>query len=118
MKSLIYHNGYCEYAKYITLLGDIPRLLGVFISDEKYGSFPPNIQKSITEACDSAGEIFFHNMVLMEKKNEKLNLNRNCVAYLKVDKLPWRLKTFEIRNKMMAQGILSRFAWQEMDNAC
>lgn len=118
MKALIYHNGYCEYARYITLLGDIPRILGVFISDEKYRSFPEDIQTSLSKACDSAGEIFSHNVVLLEKKNEKLNLSRFSVAYLKVDKLPWRLKTLEIRQKMIDQGILSGQAWQEMQKAC
>ena len=118
MKALLYHNGYCEYAKYVTLLGDIPSIMGVFISDKKYSSFSPKIQESLRKACDSAGEIFSHNVDLMEIKNEKLNLSRFSVAYLKVDKLPWRLKTFEIRQKMIDQGILSGQAWQEMQKAC
>ena len=118
MKALLYHNGYCEYAKYITLLGDIPSVLGVFISDKKYRSFSPDIQKSLEKACDSAGEIFSHNVDLLERKNEKLNLSRFSVAYLKVDKLPWHLKTLEIREKMIDQGILSGQAWQEMQKAC
>ncbi|MBU0462422.1 MAG: TRAP transporter substrate-binding protein DctP [Proteobacteria bacterium] len=118
MKALLYHNGYCEYARYVTLLGDIPSILGVFISEEKYKSFSPDIQSSLEKACDSAGEIFSHNVVLLEKKNEKLNLSRYGAAYLKVDKLPWHLKMFEIRKKMMDQGILSKQAWQEMENAC
>jgi len=118
MKSLVYHNGYCEYARYITLLGDIPSILGVFISEEKYRSFSPDIQSSLEKACDSAGEIFSHNVVLLEKKNEKLNLSRYGATYLKVDKLTWHIKMFEIRKKMMDQGILSKQAWQEMENAC
>ncbi|MBC8442275.1 MAG: TRAP transporter substrate-binding protein DctP [Deltaproteobacteria bacterium] len=118
MKSLLYHNGYCEYARYVTLLGDIPSILGVFISEEKYRSFSPDIQDSLGKACDSAGEIFSHNVELLEKKNEKSNLSHYGAAYLKVDKLPWRLKTIEIRKKMMDQGILSKHAWQEMENAC
>jgi TRAP-type C4-dicarboxylate transport system substrate-binding protein len=118
MKALLYHNGYCEYAKYITLLGDIPSIMGVFISDKKYSSFSPKTQESLRKACDSAGEIFSHNVNLFEKKNEKLNLSRFSVAYLKVDKLPWRLKTLEIRQKMIEQGILSGQAWQEMQKAC
>jgi len=118
MKALLYHNGYCEYARYVTLLGDIPSILGVFISEEKYRSFSPDIQDSLGKACDSAGEIFSHNVELLEKKNEKSNLSHYGAAYLKVDKLPWRLKTIEIRKKMMDQGILSKQAWQEMENAC
>ena len=118
MKALLYNNGYCKYARYITLLGDVPSMLGVFISDEKYNSFPPDIQNLLVKACDSAGEIFSHNVVLLEKKNEKLNLSRYAVAYLKVDKLPWRLKILKIRKKMMDQGILSKQAWQAMENAC
>ena len=118
MKALIYNNGYCEYARYITLLGDIPSILGVFISEEKYRSFSCGIQEALGKACDSAGEIFSHNVDLLEKKNEKLNLSHYSVAYLKVDKLPWRLKMFKTRKKMMDRGILPKQAWPEMENAC
>lgn len=117
-KSLLFHNGYCEHAKYITLLGDISSILGVFISDEKYRSFSPDIRKLLADACDSAGEIFSHNVALLEKKNEKSNLSRYGAAYLKVDELPWRHKILEIRKKMMDQGILSKQTWQEVESAC
>lgn len=63
------------------------------------------------------GEIFTHNVTLMEK-NEKANLSRNGVAYLTVDKLPWRIRTFEIRKAMMDQGLLSGDAWRIMEAAC
>ena len=118
MKSLLYHNEFCEHAKYITLLGDLPCILGVFMSDEKYRVFPQDIQNYLEKACDSAGTIFSQNVVLIEKKNEKLNLNRHGVAYLKVDKLPWHLKILEIRKKLMDQEKLSRQAWQKMETAC
>lgn len=39
MKALAYHNGFCEFARYITLLGDIPCALGVYMSEEKFRSF-------------------------------------------------------------------------------
>ncbi len=118
MKALVYHNNYCKYAQYITLLGDMPSILGVFISEEKYRSFSPDIQKSLEEACDNAGEIFSNNVILLEKRNEKLNLSQYGVAYLKVDKLPWRLKMLDIRKKMTNQGTLSKQAWQEIEQAC
>ena len=118
MKALLYHNGYCEHAKYITLLGDIPSILGVFISDKKFSPFSQDIQKSLRKACDNAGEIFSHNVELMERKNEKLNISRFSVAYLKVDKLPWRIKTLEIRQKMIDQDILSGQAWQQIQTSC
>ena len=118
MKALIYHNNYCKYARYITMLGDMPSILGVFISEEKYSSFSPDIQKALEEACDNAGEIFSNNVILLEKRNEQSNLKQYGVAYLKVDKLPWRLKMLEIRKKMMDQGTLSKQAWQEIEKAC
>lgn len=118
MKALVYHNDYCKYARYITLLGDMPSILGVFISEEKYQSFSPDIQKSLKKACDTAGEIFSHNVVLWETKNEKLNLEHYGVAYLKVDKLPWRLKMRNIGKTMMDQGKLCKQTWQEIEKAC
>lgn len=118
MKALVYHNDYCKYARYITLLGDMPSILGVFISEEKYQSFSPDIQKALKKACDNAGEMFSHNVVLWEPKNEKLNLKHYGVAYLKVDKLPWRLKMLEIRKTMMDQGTLCKQAWQAIETAC
>lgn len=118
MKALLYHRGYCEYAKYVTLLGDLPSILGVFISEKKYHSFAKTTQNLIKQSCDNAGEIFSRDVVLSETMNEKLNLSQFSSAYLKVDKLPWHIKTLKIRQEMITQGILPEEAWQEMENAC
>lgn len=64
----------------------------LFSSEEKYGSFPPDIQKALADAGDSAREIFTHNVTLLEKKNEKSNLGRYGAAYLKVTYFPGELK--------------------------
>ncbi len=116
-KALLFHNGFCEYAKYITLLGDIPSILGVFISEKKFRSFPRDIQESLANACDSTGEIFTHNVALLELKNEKSNLSCYGAAYLKVDLLPWKRKMFEIRTKMMDRGRLSKKTWREIETS-
>lgn len=118
MKALLYHRGYCEYAKYVTLLGDLPSILGVFISEKKYHSFASTIQNLIKQSCDNAGDIFSRDVVLSETMNEKLNLSQFSSAYLKVDKLPWHIKTLKIRQEMITQGILPEETWQEMENAC
>ena len=117
-KALIYHNGFCSHAKYVTILGDIPEIMGVFITETKYSSFSSEVQHALEKACDSAGNIFSLNLYHIEKKNERLNMSRYKAAYLKVDLSPWRLAVSRIRKKMTDQGILPEQALKETEKAC
>ena len=117
-KALIYHNGFCGHAKYVTILGDIPEIMGVFITETKYSSFSSEVQHALEKACDSAGNIFSLNLYHIEKKNERLNMSRYKAAYLKVDLSPWRLAVSRIRKKMTDQGILPEQTLKEIEKAC
>jgi TRAP-type C4-dicarboxylate transport system substrate-binding protein len=117
-KELLYRQRLCRNARFITILGDLACLVGIFITEKKYSSFSHEIQNSLKKACNSAGDIFSMNVKLAEEKNEKLNMYRYGAVYLKVDLEPWRLDTLRIRRELMAEKMLSRTAWEAMEDAC
>lgn len=117
-KALLYRQGFCRNTRFVTVLGDLACTMGVFITEKKYASFPHEIQNSLKKACDSAGDIFSLTVKQAEVKNEKLNMSRYGAVYLKVDLEPWRLETLRIRRELMAEKMLSRTAWDAMENAC
>ena len=117
-KELLYRQKLCRNARFVTNLGDLDRIMGIFITRKKYLSFSPEIQNSLKNACDSAGEIFSTNVEWAESKNESLNMSCFGAVYLKVDLEPWRLETLRIRRELMAEKILSKTAWEAMEKAC
>ncbi|MFK5925538.1 MAG: TRAP transporter substrate-binding protein DctP [Desulfuromusa sp.] len=117
-KELLYRQGLCRNAKFITNLGDLDRIMGIFIAEKKYQSFSPEIQNSLKNACNSAGDIFSMNVKLAEDKNENLNMSRYGAVYLKVDLEPWRVETLRIRRELMAEKMLSHAAWEAMEKSC
>ncbi len=114
-KAFVYNNGFCIHAKYVTILGDIPAIMGVFITETKYSSFSSEIQHALEKACDSAGNIFSLNLYHIERKNERLNMSRYKAAYLKVDLSPWWLAVSRVRKKMADQDTLSQQALIEIE---
>jgi TRAP-type C4-dicarboxylate transport system substrate-binding protein len=118
LKALVYHNGFCGRAKYVTLLGGLPPVMGVFITEKKYASFSPETKSVLRRACDNAGNIFSVNLYNTEQKNEKLNLSRHKAVYLKVDLSPWHLMVSKIRKKMANEGILLKQTLAQIENAC
>ncbi len=117
-KELLYRHGLCRNARFVTCLGDLSCIMGVFITEKKYSSFSHEIQNSLKKACNSAGDIFSMNVKQAEAKNEKRNMSRYGAVYLKVDLEPWRLETLRIRRALMAEKTLSPAAWAAMENAC
>jgi TRAP-type C4-dicarboxylate transport system substrate-binding protein len=114
-KAFVYQNGFCSHARYVTILGDIPEIMGVLITETKYSSFSSEVQHALEKACDSAGNIFSLNLYHIEKKNERLNMSRYKAAYLKVDLSPWRLAVSRIRKKMTDQGTLPGQTLREIE---
>jgi len=114
-KAFVYQNGFCSNARYVTVLGDIPSIMGVFITETKFSSFSPEVQHALERACDSAGNIFSLNLFHIEKKNERLNMSRYKAAYLKVDLSPWWLAVSRIRKKLTDQGILPEQTFREIE---
>jgi len=117
-KELLYRQELCRNARFITNLGDLARVMGIFIPEKKYRSFSPETQNSLKNACDSAGDIFSMNVKLAEEQNEALNMSCFGAVYLKVDLEPWRVETLRIRKDLMAEKMLSRTTWETMENAC
>ncbi len=117
-KELLYRQGLCHKARFITTLGDLDRIMGIFIAEKKYLSFSPEMQNSLKNACNDAGDIFSMNVKLAEEKNESSNMSCYGAVYLKVDLEPWRVETLRIRRDLIAEKILSRTAWEAMENAC
>ena len=117
-KELLYRQELCRNARFITNLGDLARIMGIFITEKKYLSFSPEMQNCLKNACDSAGDIFSMNVKSAEEKNENLNMSCYGAVYLKVDLEPWRVETLRIRRELMAERILSKTAWEAMENAC
>jgi TRAP-type C4-dicarboxylate transport system substrate-binding protein len=118
LKAFVYPNGFCNRAKFVTLLGDIAPIMGVFITAKKYASFSPQTKTILRKACDHAGNIFSANLYNTEQKNEKLNLSRYKAAYLKVDLAPWQLMVSRIRKKMTGEGILLKQTLTQIENTC
>ena len=58
------------------------------------------------------------NVKSAEEKNENLNMSCYGAVYLKVDLEPWRVETLRIRKELMTEEMLSRTAWEAMENAC
>jgi len=114
-KAFVYQNGFCSNARYVTILGDIPAIMGVFITETKYSSFSSEVQHALEKACDSAGNIFSLNLYHIEKKNVRLNMSRYKAAYLKVDLSSWRLAVSRIRKKMTDQGTLPEQTLREIE---
>ena len=117
-KELLYRQELCRNARFVTNLGDIARIMGIFITEKKYRSLSSAMQTSLNNACDSAGDIFSMNVKLAEEKNENLNMSCFGAVYLQVNLEPWRLETLRIRRELMAEKILSQSAWEAMENAC
>ena len=117
-KELLYRQELCRNARFITNLGDLARIMGIFITKKKYFSFSPEMQNSLNNACDSAGDIFSMNVKSAEEKNEGLNMSCYGAVYLKADLEPWRVETLRIRRELMGEEMLSRTAWEAMENAC
>lgn len=116
-KELLYRPRLCRNARFVTILGDLDSIMGVFITEEKFRSFPHEIRNSLIKACGNAGEIFSQNVKLGEEKNEKLNMSRCGAVYLKVNLEPWRIETMRIRRRLMADNALSAAAWDAMEQA-
>ena len=117
-KELLYRQEFCHNARFVTRLGDIALLMGIFITENKYSSLLPEVHSPLKNACDSAGDIFSMNVKLAEEKNETLNMSCFGAVYLKVDLEPWRVETLRIRRELMTEKILSKTAWEAMETAC
>lgn len=105
-KAHLYPLEFCRYARYITLLGDLPAVLSVAVNEAKYQILSPEIQKALLEACDRAGVFFSRHVRQSEIENEPMNSRRYQAAYLKVSLDPWHKAVAQARRDLLAEGLL------------
>ena len=105
-KAHLYPLEFCRYARYITLLGDLPPVLSVAVNEAKYQILSPEIQNALLEACDRAGVFFSRHVRQSEIENEPLNSRRYHAAYLKVSLDPWHEAVAQARRDLLAEGLL------------
>lgn len=116
-KAHLYPLGFCRYARYVTLLGDVRPVLAVAINEVKYKVLHPDIQNALLDACDAAGDYFSNLVASSEEKNEVLNLSTYKTAYLKVDQEPWRQEAARIHQLLSACGELPAGLEREVQGA-
>jgi len=105
-KAHLYPLEFCRYARYITLLGDLPPVMSVAVNEAKYQILSPEIQSALLEACDRAGNFFSRHVRQSEIENEQLNIRRYKAVYLKVSLDPWYEAVARARCDMVAEGLL------------
>ena len=102
-KAHVFPLGFCQHARYITLLGEDAPVLGVAINELKYRVLPPDIQDALHDACDASGDRFFRVVQESEQRNEALNITTYQGVYLKVDAAPWQSQAIRIR-RLLAES--------------
>lgn len=114
-KSYLYPMGFCEYAKYVTLLGDISGSTAIAMNEQKYKNMHPTDFQHLEEACVQGGDYFSSLVQASEIENEKKNMTEFKAAYLKVAIEPWREEANRIRNLLINEGKLPQNVFKEID---
>lgn len=107
-KSHLYPLRLCKHARYITLLGDLPPVLGVGINEKRFQVLAPDIQQILHSACDRAGDHFSETVRTAEQENERLNIRKFKAAYLRVDVASWQKEARRATQKLFEDGHLPR----------
>ena len=113
-KSHLYPLGFCRYARYVTLLGDVPPVLGIGVNRIKYQALVPAIQDVLRSASIAAGDYFTTLVRQTEKANEHMNIRRYRAVYLNIDPHPWRQATQAVLERLLSRQALPREAWNEL----
>ena len=116
-KAHLYPLEFCRYARYITLLGDLPPVLSVAVNEAKYQILSPEIQQALLEACDRAGTFFSRHVRQSEIENEPMNSRRYQAAYLKVSLDPWHEAVAQARRDLLVEGLLDSDTTTAVDAA-
>lgn len=114
-KSYVYPMRFCEYAKYVTLLGDISGSTAIAMNEQKYKNMHPTDFQHLEESCTQGGEYFSSLVQMSEIENEKKNMAEFKAAYLKVAIEPWREEANRVRNRLIDKGKLPQAVFKEID---
>ncbi len=102
---------FCRYARFVTLLGDIPAAVGLAVNEHRYQTLPPDVQNIVIDTFTQASTHFTSSILAAEALNEAQNLERNNAVYLKVNVANWKEATAKIREELIAEGQLSQEVW-------
>jgi len=105
-KAHLYPLEFCRYARYITLLGDLPPVMSVAVNEAKYQILLPEVQNALAAACDRAGAFFSRHVRQSEIENEQFNIRRYKAVYLKVSLDPWHAAVARARRDLLDEGLL------------
>ncbi len=106
-KALLYPSKFCQYAKYVTEIGDISSILCVVMNEAKYQLLTPSIQSSIEDACSRAGDMYSSLVKEMDHNDESLNIKEFNAAYISVDNSPWKNVSAKTRQDLIRSGVIS-----------
>lgn len=96
-----------EQLNYATLLAFKPVVNAVWITDSKYKSFSPEIQKSLKEAAIESGE-YFTELAVTENKKAREQLESAGIKVFTINKEPWFEKARAVHRKLEEGGAWSK----------
>lgn len=111
-KTHVYPLGFCRYARYVTLIGDISPALGVGVNQSKFQVLPPDLQTTLQETCDAAGDYFTRRIQEAEQENQALNTRDHKAAYMQVDIAAWENAAGRAVRRLLRDGLIERDLWQ------
>jgi C4-dicarboxylate-binding protein DctP len=102
-----------EVLKYTTLIGYTHELHGYMMSEKKFKSFPPKIQKALKEATVEAGVWYTKAELELEKKALE-DYKKAGVAIIDVDVEPFKKLTEGLPQKLEAEGEWEKGLYERM----
>ncbi len=112
----VYPYGFCQFGRYITLLGDICPRMAVAANLQKYEILPPALQKGIETTFTEAGVNISRSSKETEEENETLNMAKYQAIYLKVDLTPWKEQSVQVTEQLTKNGLIPPETWLSINN--
>ncbi len=107
--------GFCQYARFVTEIGDIPSVICVAMNADKYQMLTPDVQEALVASCDRAGERFSSLVTDTDLDGEARNIEQHSAVYIKTDVRLWQPASRAVRNALMDSGYLSREIWSQIN---
>lgn len=96
-----------EHLKYCTLLDFKYSLSTIYVSEKKYQSFSPDIQKILQESAQEYSDFF--NREIKDVENKAWDeLKQAGIEIIKVDREPWFERAHQVHIQMEKDGIWSK----------
>lgn len=114
-KTHLYPLGFSKHARYAALLGDVGPLLAVAVNDAKFQALPPDLQGSLMDACERAGDVFTATVEAAEQANEPANVEEHQAVYMRVPTAPWKAKAADVCRRLVKDGALPERTWHVIE---